>query len=466
MTGSTLTADTLLRQQSAPDPRDLELLRGSRSDAQITEEIMGRVLKPPVWLGRAMLVTGAGSGLLVAAVVYTVLTGIGTWGNNIPVAWGFAITNFVWWIGIGHAGTFISAFLLLLEQKWRASINRLAEAMTLFALVQAGLFPLLHMGRAWFFYWLVPYPSTLHVWPQFRSSLTWDVVAVSTYLLMSVLFFWLGLMPDLATFRDHAPERWRRRLYGLAALGFYGSAKNWRNYRVAYALLAGLATPLVISVHSIVSMDFAIGILPGWHSSLFPPYFVAGAIFSGFAMVVTLLVPLRRLYRLERVITPAHLDKMGKLLLVTSLIVSYAYATETYCAWLDGDRFERRMHLFVRPFGDLAPLFWLQIACNCLLPQALWFRRVRSQAAVLLAVSLCIQVGMWTERFVLIVSSQSRDFLSSSFGNFRPSPVDGAILLGSISFFCFLFLLFLRCVPFLPISEIKSLGRELQGRAA
>ena len=420
------------------------------------------MLSPPAWLSKALWATGVGSGLLLLSVAYTLVTGIGVWGNDIPVAWAFAITNFVWWIGIGHAGTFISAFLLLLEQKWRTSINRFAEAMTLFALVQAGLFPLLHMGRPWFFYWLVPYPSTTGVWPQFRSSLTWDVVAVSTYLLTSVLFWYLGLLPDLACMRDRAQERWRRRAYGVLALGFYGSAATWERYRIAYGMLAGLAAPLVVSVHSIVSMDFAIGVLPGWHSTIFPPYFVAGAIFSGFAMVLTLLVPARRLYRLEHVVTLEHLDKMAKLVLVTSMIVTYAYLLEAYTAWYGGDPFDRRLALEVRPLGALAPLFWLQISCNCLLPQVLWSRRARRSPWLLFALSLLIQLGMWVERFVLIVSSQSADFLPSSFHGYRPSSVDAAILLGTICFFVFLFLGFLRLVPFVPISELKALRHELR----
>jgi molybdopterin-containing oxidoreductase family membrane subunit len=440
---------------------DRALLLGDSSDQALTDGLLGKVLEPPAWLGKALWVTGLASGLLVAAVGYTVVTGIGVWGNNIPVAWAFAITNFVWWIGIGHAGTFISAFLLLLEQKWRTSINRFAEAMTLFALVQAGLFPLLHMGRPWFFYWLVPYPSTGDIWPQFRSSLTWDVVAISTYLITSLLFWYLGLLPDLAALRDHAKERWRRRIYGVFALGFYGSVENWQRHRVAYGLMAALAAPLVVSVHSIVSMDFAIGVLPGWHSTIFPPYFVAGAIFSGFAMVITLLVPARRLYRLEQVVTISHLEKMAKLMLVTSVLVTYAYTVEIYSAWYGGDPFELRMYLRERPFGALAPLFWTQIACNCALPQLLWWRRMRRSPWALFALSLAIQLGMWLERFVLIVSSQRADFLPSSSHGYLPSSVDAAILLGTLVFFSFLFLGFLRLVPFIPVSELKALRHEL-----
>ncbi|HET9933431.1 MAG TPA: NrfD/PsrC family molybdoenzyme membrane anchor subunit [Polyangiaceae bacterium] len=444
-----------------PPERDRALLTTRVGDGMLTEELFAKTLNPPAWLRPALWVTGLGSTLLVASVAYTLLTGIGVWGNNIPVGWAFAITNFVWWIGIGHAGTFISAFVLLLEQKWRTSINRFAEAMTLFALVQAGLFPLLHLGRSWFFYWLIPYPSTMGVWPQFRSSLTWDVVAITTYLTVSLLFWYLGLVPDLAALRDHVRDRWLKRVYAVFALGFRGSAENWRRHRVAYGLIGGLAAPLVVSVHSIVSMDFAIGVLPGWHSTIFPPYFVAGAIFSGFAMVLTLLIPARRLYRLEQVVTREHLDKMAKLVLVTSMIVTYAYAVETYCAWLGGDTFDAHMHLVVRPKGTYAPLFWLQICCNCLVPQLLWSRRARRSPVVLFALSIFIQIGMWTERFVLIVTSQSEDFLPSSYRSYAPSLVDAAVLGGTLVFFAFLFLLFLRFVPFIPVSELKALKHEL-----
>jgi len=451
-----------------PDPsasaEELALLPRAQSDRALTEELLNHVLQPPPWLGRAILVAGGLSSVLLAAVLYTVLTGIGVWGNNIPVAWAFGITNFVWWIGIGHAGTFISAFLLLLEQKWRTSINRFAEAMTLFALVQAGLFPLLHMGRPWFFYWLIPYPSTMGVWPQFRSSLTWDVVAVSTYFTVSLLFWYLGLIPDLAAVRDFAPERWRRRIYGVFALGWHGSAAAWRRHRIAYGVLAGIAAPLVVSVHSIVSMDFAIGVLPGWHSTIFPPYFVAGAIYSGFAMVLTLMIPARRLYRLEHVITRDHLDKMAKLLLVTGTLVTYAYAVEIYCAWVGGDAFERHLLLEVRPRGPMAPLFWLVIACNCGSPLLLWSRRVRRSTLALFALSLTIQLGMWLERLMLIVSSESADFLPAIFHGYRPTLIDGGLLFGTLAFFCFLFLLFLRFVPFIPLTELKALEFELRGR--
>ncbi len=442
------------------------VLEAKGSLADTTDELLGTVLAPPSWMRPALAITFLGTLVLFAAIAYTVTTGIGTWGNNIPVAWAFAITNFVWWIGIGHAGTFISAFLLLLEQKWRTSINRFAEGMTLFAVVQAGLFPLLHMGRPWFFYWLVPYPgSSMTVWPQFRSALTWDVVAVATYLLVSILFWYLGLVPDLAAMRDRAPERWRRRVYAVFALGWYGSARTWNRWRIAYGLLGGLAAPLVVSVHSIVSSDFATALLPGWHSTIFPPYFVTGAIYSGFAMVVTLMVPARRLYRLQHFITERHLDNIAKMLLVTGWIVTYSYAVELWSAWYSRDPHERYTFLVMRPFGPFAPLYWIVLFCNCLVPQSLWFRRVRTSPIALWVVALLVQIGMWTERFVLIVTAESRDFLPSSWRGYAPTIVDGALLFGTCAFFLFLFLLMLRFVPFIPIAEMKALRHELAKEA-
>ena len=445
----------------APGSGSKPVLEHGGDYAELTDELLGKVLTPPRWMKPALLVSLAGTLVLVAAVTYTVTTGIGVWGNNIPVGWAFGITNFVWWIGIGHAGTYISAFLLLLEQKWRASINRFAEAMTIFALVQAALFPLLHLGRPWFFYWLFPYSSTMQVWPQFRSALTWDVVAVSTYLTVTILFWYLGLLPDLAAMRDRAPERWRRRAYAIFAMGWNGSARTWSRWRVGYGILAGLATPLVVSVHSIVSSDFATGLLPGWHSTIFPPYFVAGAIYSGFAMVLTLMLPARALYRLTHVITTRHLDAMAKMLLVMGLIVTYSYIAEAWSAWFSADINEQYTYLVMRPFGPYAALFWLMVFCNCIVPQALWLARTRTSAALLFVVSILVQVGMWTERFVLIVTSQSRDFLPSSWALYRPTLVDASLVFGTIACFVFLLLLFLRFVPFIPVAEVKELAHEL-----
>ncbi len=405
--------------------------------------------------------TGLGTLMLFGLLLYTAITGIGVWGNNIPVGWAFGITNFVWWIGIGHAGTFISAILLLLEQSWRTSINRFAEAMTLFAVINAALFPLFHMGRPWFFYWLIPYPSTMGVWPQFRSALTWDVVAVTTYLTVSFLFFYLGLVPDLAAARDVSQPLWRRRLYGLLALGFRGDARHWRHWRAVYFLLAGLATPLVLSVHSVVSLDFATAKVPGWHSTIFPPYFVAGAIFSGFAMVLTVLVPVRRLFALHDVITTRHLDAMAKLMLVTGSIVGYAYLVEHVVAWWSASPYEAYTFFVARPTGPYAFIFWLMVLCNVLVPQLLWSARLRRSSLALLVISVVVNLGMWTERFNIIAGSLTRDFLPSSWALFVPTLVDGGIFIGTLCFFGFLFLLFLRWVPFVPVSELKELRHEL-----
>jgi Ni/Fe-hydrogenase subunit HybB-like protein len=401
-------------------------------------------------------ISGAGTLVLAGAVAYTVATGIGVWGNNIPVAWAFAIINFVWWIGIGHAGTFISAFLLLFHQRWRSSINRVAEAMTLFALVNAALFPLLHLGRPWFFYWLLPYPTRMGVWPQFKSALPWDAAAVATYFTVSLLFWYLGLVPDLAAARDRAPGRTRRRIYGVFALGWRGAGRQWHQYRTAYLILAGLAAPLVISVHSIVSLDFAISQLPGWHSTIFPPYFVVGAIYSGFAMVLLLLIPIRRVFRLEDIVTQRHLDNMAKLLLAMAWMLIYAYVVETFMAWYSGNAYERYTYLVARPLGPYAWVFRAMLAANIVVPQLFWWRRLRVSPAVLFAASLLILAGMWAERFIIIVSSLNRDFLPSSWHFYSPTWVDWSILFGSISFFFLLFFLFLRFVPMVAISEIRS----------
>ncbi|HEY2378753.1 MAG TPA: NrfD/PsrC family molybdoenzyme membrane anchor subunit [Gemmatimonadaceae bacterium] len=415
--------------------------------------------KPRWW--PLFAISGALTLLFIVGIVETFMRGIGAWGNNIPVAWAYGIVNFVWWIGIGHAGTFISAFLLLLNQHWRASINRIAEAMTLFALVNASLFPVLHLGRPWFFYWLIPYPATMGVWPNFKSSLPWDVAAISTYFTVSLLFWYLGLVPDLAAARDRAPGRLRRQLYGIFALGWRGRASEWRHYRVAYTLLAGLATPLVISVHSIVSLDFSITQLPGWHSTIFPPYFVVGAIYSGFAMVLMLMLPIRRAFGLQDIITTQHLDNLGKLLLVTGSMVAYAYICEAFIAWYSGDPFERYAMLIARPLGPYAILFWVMIAANVVTPQFFWSSRVRSSPFALFVAGAAIWVGMWIERFVIIVGSLSRDFLPSSWHNYAPTWVDWSLLIGSVGLFSLLFLTFLRWVPFIPLSEVKKLRYEL-----
>jgi molybdopterin-containing oxidoreductase family membrane subunit len=394
--------------------------------------------------------------ILTAAVSYLFLRGVGIWGINIPVAWGFAIVNFVWWIGIGHAGTFISAMLYLMRQDWRTSINRFAEAMTLFAVACAGMFPLLHLGRPWEFFWLLPYPNTMWLWPQFRSPLVWDVFAVSTYATISLVFWFVGMIPDLATYRDRAKSRPVRMAYGILAMGWRGSARHWQRYQIAYLLLAGLAAPLVVSVHSVVGMDFAAAQLPGWHSTIFPPYFVAGAIFSGFAMVLTLAIPLRWAYGLEDLITIRHLENCAKLMLVTGLIVAYGYAAEAFYGWLSGNEFDMYMNVN-RAFGRYAVTYWVLIFCNVITPQLIWFRKIRRCIPLLFIISLIIQIGMWMERFVIIITSLHRDFLPSSWGMYYPTKWDYATLFGTVGFFILCFLLFVRLLPSISMSEMRDL---------
>jgi Ni/Fe-hydrogenase subunit HybB-like protein len=397
--------------------------------------------------------------VLLYAVAYLFTVGVGIFGVNIPVGWGFDIVNFVWWIGIGHAGTLISAILLLLRQRWRTSINRFAEAMTLFAVACAGLFPILHLGRPGYFYWLFPYPNTMGVWPQFRSPLVWDVFAVSTYATVSLLFWFVGLIPDLATLRDRARHPFARVAYGMLAMGWRGSAIHWHRYETAYLLLAGLATPLVVSVHTIVSFDFAVGIVPGWHSTIFPPYFVAGAIYSGFAMVMTLAIPLRAAYGLEDLITMRHLDNMAKVLLTTGLIVAYGYVMEIFFAWYSANQFESYM-ITNRMTGPYAPMYWALIFCNIFVPQMLWFPRVRANVPALFVIALIVNIGMWLERYIIVVTSLHRDFLPSSWGMYAGTIWDWATFLGTIGLFLALLFLFIRFLPMISIYEMRELVQQ------
>ncbi|HTV19138.1 MAG TPA: NrfD/PsrC family molybdoenzyme membrane anchor subunit [Polyangiaceae bacterium] len=439
-----------------------ELIVGEQTDAGLSERLLGTTYRAWAKPWRlAFAVTGAGTLGLLFCVAYTIDRGIGVWGNDIPVAWAFGIINFVWWIGIGHAGTFISAILYIFEQRWRASINRFAEAMTLFAVAQAALFPLLHLGRPWFAYWLFPYPATMQVWPQIKSALPWDAAAISTYGSVSLMFWYLGLIPDLGALRDTAPGRIRRRVYGLLALGWRGSERAVHHYRSAYLLLAGLATPLVLSVHSVVSTDFAMALTPGWHSTIFPPYFVAGAIFSGFAMVLTLIIPVRALFRMESVITLRHIENCAKLVLTTGLMVSYGYIIEYFLAWYSGSDFELEQFFVARPSGPGSALFYLMLAGNVVAPQLLWSARIRRNLVALFLLSLLINAGMWAERFVIIVLSLQREFMVSKWESYTPTWVDLGILGGTLCFFSFLFLLFLRFVPFVSASEVKELRHEL-----
>jgi molybdopterin-containing oxidoreductase family membrane subunit len=447
-----------------PSALSAPVIEPGHTFGSVTDKISSIVLSRPTSMGWLL---GFGvSFLLLMMLLYAVgellVVGVGIWGINVPVAWGFAIVNFVWWIGIGHAGTLISAILLLLHQAWRTSINRFAEAMTLFAVACAGLFPLLHLGRPWFFYWLFPYPNTMSLWPQFRSPLIWDVFAVLTYFTVSLLFWYVGLLPDLATLRDRSRSRIGRIIYGIMAMGWRGSAYHWRRYETTYLILAGLATPLVVSVHTVVSFDFAVAVLPGWHSTIFPPYFVAGAIYSGFAMVLVLAIPLRVFYGLEDFITARHLQNMAKIMLATGLMVGYGYAIEAFMAWYSGNIFEMYAQTN-RMFGPYAVFYWALIACNVLIPQVLWLKRARSSTLMLFVVSLVILIGMWLERFVIVITSLHRDFLPSAWGMYSPTVWDWATFLGSIGLFLTLLFLFLRYLPMISISEMRALLTETEG---
>jgi molybdopterin-containing oxidoreductase family membrane subunit len=443
---------------TASDPRHRARLVAPGEDlASVTDSISRLVERPKApksWYA-AFALTASLTGVLFLLIGYLITTGVGVWGNNSPVFWAFDITNFVFWIGIGHAGTLISAILFLFRQKWRTSINRAAEAMTIFAVACAGLFPAIHVGRVWVVYWLAPYPNQMGVWPNFRSPLLWDVVAVSTYGTVSLLFWYLGMIPDLATLRDRATTRLRQVIYGVFALGWRGSARQWHRYERAYLLLAALATPLVLSVHSVVSFDFAVSVLPGWHTTIFPPYFVAGAIFSGFAMVVTLMVPARAYFGLKHLVTPRHLENMNKFILATSLMMGYAYATELFISWYGADPREGFVFLN-RAFGPYAWAFWTMICCNVLVPQLFWLKRVRTTPWMMLSIAILVNVGMWLERFVIIVTSLARDFLPSSWGLFIPTWVDLLMLAGSFGLFFTLFLLFCRYLPMVAVAEVKA----------
>jgi molybdopterin-containing oxidoreductase family membrane subunit len=448
-----------VREQLEGEP----LLIGPLDDGTLNKTLNHFVWKRPGrgWL--TLLFIGlAGTAILFNAITITIARGIGMWGNNIPVGWAFDIINFVWWIGIGHAGTLISAILLLFQQKWRTSINRFAEAMTLFAVMQAAIFPVLHTGRPWFaIYWLFPYPSVNRIWPQFKSPLMWDVFAVSTYFTTSLLFWYLGLIPDLAGLRDSSSSKRARKIYGVFALGWRGSARHWHHYKIAYLLLAGLATPLVLSVHTIVSWDFALSIMPGWHTTIFPPYFVAGAVFSGFAMVVTLMIPARRFMGLKHVITPRHIEAMCKVMLTTGLIVAYGYAMEHFAAWYSGNQYEEHVFFKTRAQGPYRWIYYLMLFCNIAVPQLFWTRWGRRNVYAVWIASILINVGMWCERFVIIVTSLHQDFIPSNWAMYYPTWVDFSLLFGTIAFFGTLFLLFLKFIPAVAASEVKEFNHEL-----
>jgi molybdopterin-containing oxidoreductase family membrane subunit len=439
------------------------LLTGGPGLHAITEAVSRPVeWKPPRGWYIAFGLSVTALGIFGISIAWLFWEGVGIWGNNIPVGWGFPIVNFVFWVGIGHAGTLISAVLYLVRQRWRTSINRAAEAMTIFAVMCALVFPGIHVGRPWLAYWMAPLPNQMGMWPQFRSPLMWDVFAVSIYGTVSLIFWYLGLVPDLATIRDRARTRIRKMAYGLFALGWRGSHRQWLHYERAYLLLAGLATPLVLSVHSVVSFDFATAQLPGWHTTIFPPYFVAGAIFSGLAMVITLMVICRVAFKLEHLITLLHFDRMARLILATGSMVGYAYATEFFIAWYSGNPYEG-FTFYNRAFGPYAWAYWTMVTCNVVVPQVFWFKRARTSIPVLFVASLLVNVGMWFERFVIVVTSTHRDFLPSSWAYYRPTLWDGLTLLGSFGLFFTMFCQFVRFLPMVAMSEVK--GVTPQARA-
>jgi molybdopterin-containing oxidoreductase family membrane subunit len=448
-----------------PLPTAAPLMRGQESYPQINAKISSIVLAGR--LPKGFWIGFAGFFLLALfflwSVTYLLVVGVGKVGIDIPVAWGTMITNVVWWIGIGHAGTLISAVLLLFRQHWRASINRFAEAMTLLALAMAGLFPILHLGRPWFFYWLMPLPNTHMHWPQWRSPLVWDFVAIATYLIVSMLFWYIGLIPDLASLRDRAKSRTVATIYGLAALGWRGSAAHWKRHQTVYYLMAALATPLVVSVHSIVSLDFTVAIVPGYHSTIFPPYFVAGALYSGFAMVLTIAIPLRAAFGLEDLITQRHIDNGAKILLASGMLVAFGYLSEAFFAWYSGSVYER-YEMWSRAFGPYGPNFWVMLLLNVGVLQLVWFRRVRATPVALFVIAVLINVGMWTERFVIVVSSEAETFLPATWGAQTLTWLDYGLLFGSIGTFFAMIFLFVRILPAISIFEVEELAHE-EGKA-
>ena len=404
----------------------------------------------------AFLISSTFLGVMTLAIGYLFWTGVGVWGNNAPVYWAWDITNFVWWIGIGHAGTLISAVLFLFRQKWRTAINRFSEAMTIFAVICALIFPGIHVGRAWFAYYMLPLPNEMSIWPNFKSPLIWDVFAVSTYFTVSSLFWFVGLVPDFATLRDRARNKYRRLIYGALALGWRGSNRHWQNYERAYLILAALSTPLVLSVHSVVSFDFATSLMPGWHTTIFPPYFVAGAVFSGFAMVMTLMLITRAVYGMRSLVLMKHLELMNKIMLVTGSLVGYAYGMEFFIAWYGGNEYEKFLFVHNRLTGPMAWAYWIMISCNVITPQLFWFKKMRTSIPVMFVASILINIGMWFERFVIIVTSLHRDYMPSNWAYYSPTWVDIWQFVGTFGLFMTLFLLFMRFLPTIAIGEVKG----------
>ena len=439
------------------------LVLGETDFMDVTDSVCAMIEnKAPIGWWLALLVSVSLFGLLQVLILFLVLTGVGVWGNNIPVAWGFPIVNFVFWVGIGHAGTLISAILYLFRQKWRTAINRFAEAMTIFAVICALIWPGIHIGRPWLPYWMFPYPNQMGMWPQFRSPLLWDVFAVGTYFTVSLLFWYMGMIPDIATLRDRSKSKIRQIAYGVFSLGWRGSNRHWHRYERAYLLLAALATPLVLSVHSVVSFDFAVSQVPGWHSTIFPPYFVAGAVFGGFAMVILLAIPCRKWFKIEHIITARHMENMAKIMLSTGLIVSLAYATEFFIAWYSMNRYEQ--FTFENYYtGPYAWAFGMLMFCNVIFPQLLWFKKLRNNMTILFLASVSVTIGMWFERFWIIIMSLTRDFVPSSWGNYWPSWVDIGMFAGSFGLFFTLFLLFVRFLPSVNMAEVRAVMPQAHG---
>ncbi|MBX2813489.1 MAG: polysulfide reductase NrfD [Myxococcales bacterium] len=441
-----------------------DVIDRSETYGSVTNLIGSIPLEPrirPGWI-TGFLVGFALLQVMLLSVTYLLVHGTGVWGLNIPVGWGFAIVNFVWWVGIGHAGTLISAILLLLKQDWRMAIARFSEAMTLFAVACAGVFPVLHTGRPWLAFWLLPYPNSMQIWPQFRSPLLWDVFAISTYATVSILFWYVGLIPDLATMRDRAKNKLIKYIYGTLALGWRGSAWHWHRYEIASLTLAGLATPLVVSVHTIVSFDFAVSVIPGWHTTIFPPYFVAGAVYSGFAMVLTLLIPLRSYYGLQSVVTMRHIHNCAKVMLATGLIVGYGYSMEIFIAWYSGVEYEQFMLITERMTGPYALQYWALIFCNVITPQFLWFRGVRENLVLLWILTIVVNIGMWLERYVIVVISLHRDYLPSSWDMYSGTVWDWGLYIGTLGLFTTLIFLFIRVLPMIAIFEVRMLLPDAQ----
>jgi Ni/Fe-hydrogenase subunit HybB-like protein len=440
------------------------LLPPGITDDSISERITGIVVKRKIgygWIG-GFAIAFAMLMMFNYAVAVLFTYGVGIWGIQVPVAWGFAIINFVWWVGIGHAGTFISAVLYLCHQEWRTSINRFTEAMTLFAVACAGIFPILHLGRPWLFYYLFPYPNSMDLWPQFRSPLIWDMFAVTTYAIVSVVFFSVGLMPDMATLRDRSPHRWQRVIYGLLSLGWRGSGRQWSRYKMAYLIMAGLATPLVVSVHSIVSLDFAVGIVPGWHTTIMPYYFVAAALQSGFAMGLILIIPVRHFYHLKDVITGRHLANMAKLMLATSLVVGHGYLTDTFTAWYSADPVEK--FITVDKFtGAYAVAGWMLMVLDVGVVQLVWIRRVRESPIALFVIAILANIGIWLDHYILVVQSLHIDYLPSEWRIFHGTMWDWMTLFGSLGLFLTLFMVFIRVFPMLAMSEMRGLVHKKPG---